>query len=120
MSKIKWSIFIYKEIRIRSAVYENASTFGAEDGWDLSVLEVTSSFVVVRDYEVGRYLRADYSTDGEEVSFSNVKVVKRKWEEVGELGSVIRSDEDFFSRSLEVPVKNDENIWSSLGLFKNQ
>ena len=103
--------------RVRMAVYDNGSVFGAEDGWDLYVLEVTPTSIVVRDHEVGRYLRADYSTEGEDVSFSNVKVVRRKWEEVGELGSVLREEDETFVTTIEVPVKEDENIWAGLNLF---
>jgi hypothetical protein len=104
--------------RVSSAVFDNASVFGNDDGWELGVTEITPSSIVVRDYEAGRYLRADYSTDGEDVSFSNVKVVKRTWTEVGELGSVVRSEDDIFVTTMTVPTKEDENVWSGLDIFK--
>ncbi|MCK5019271.1 MAG: hypothetical protein KAS32_19585 [Candidatus Peribacteraceae bacterium] len=79
--------------KVRAAVRESYSSFGAADEWDLCVQEIRTAQVVVRDREESRYIRADYSVDGEDISFSNIKVVKRQWEVVGDIG-VVQRDKD--------------------------
>ncbi len=63
--------------RVSSAVRDDHGTFGADQEWDIYVVDVSLSSVVVRDYEKERYVRADYVEENDTFSFSNVKLVKR-------------------------------------------
>ena len=99
--------------KIRSAVSDSYSSFGAAEQWDLCVQEVRLSQVIVRDWEESRYIRADYSIDNDDVSFSNIKIVRRQWEVVGEIGVVQREDDEqdeFIYIQEEKPTHN--SFWN--------
>jgi len=98
--------------KVRSAIHENYSSFGSSDPYDLGVVEIRMSQVIVRDWESSNYIRADYTSEGDSFSFSNIKLVRRQWEVIGDIGIVQRSEEEFITVREKSPTPN--SFWGDL------
>jgi hypothetical protein len=85
--------------KVNLAVYEQYRAFNADSEDDIYTVEVYLDKVVVRDYKQDRFVMADMaiSDDGEEISFSNQKIVRQVWSVVETMDGVSRSESDEMS-----------------------
>lgn len=103
--------------RVYRAVNDNFSMFGGEDKWDVYPEEIHDSRVIVRVSSTGKYHMADLAMDGDEISLSNVRNVKRQWAVMSsDSGDGDRSEsETFDSGETSVVARElDPSLWGSV------
>lgn len=92
------------------AVKKSGNLFGATDAYDLVIEEAHLGYLVVKNYMQMRYYVANYDLDENyNITFTNVKEVKKLWAELG--NGIERSVDD---QTIPVYWKHQNGMWDGM------